>query len=68
MAFAQLIYRESLRDIEACLREYLSYTRTERILDWGRERQGGELAARCLFEFSPSIESEGLHHRYDRAA
>jgi hypothetical protein len=68
MAFAQLTYRESLRDIEACLREYLSYTRTERILDWGRERRGGELAARSLFVFSPSIESEGLHHRYDRAA
>jgi Domain of unknown function (DUF4372) len=42
MAFAQLTYRESLRDIEACLREYLSYTRTERILDsWTGEGNAG---------------------------
>ena len=68
MAFAKLTYRESLRDIEACLRESLSYTGTERILDWEGNARGRELAARSLFVFSPSIESEGLHHRDDRAA
>ena len=33
--------------------------RTVRILDRGRERRGGELAARSLVVFLPSIESKG---------